>query len=229
MGIGGWLVHTLSTILERSSSGRVRILALRFYVQPVASERLLAQNAHGPIRVASIEARAFTPEHFQRPPEAIRDRFADGSACIAAVKNDELVGFMWLQPGMLRERLVRCRMHALPENRTAWDYDFHIEPKYRLGRLFARLWDCAFESLRERGVEATLSWIRLENRSSENAHRRLGARRIGWTVFLTAFEHQFMIGSLQPKCAWSRPGRCVDLRVDATRFLATRSKAPRAA
>ncbi len=216
MGWGGWLVYAFSTLVARASFQRIRILALRFYVQPVARVRLLPARPPGdPVRVAPLARDAFDAADFDRPPDAIRDRFDDGSVCIAAVKDDELLGFMWLQHGMLRERLVRCRMHALPADRVAWDYDFHIEPRHRLGRLFARLWDCAFETLRERGIEATVSWVRLENRASEHAHARLGAQRLGWAVFVTVFEHQLMLSSMRPHFAYAAPGQACDLYVDA--------------
>lgn len=233
MGLSGWSVHAVSTLVSRLSFGRVRILALRFYVQPVPQDRLLPPRpASDPIHVARVGREAFPAEAFDRPTEAIRDRFDDGSLCIAASKDGSLLGFMWLQGGVLRERLVRCRMHALPADRVAWDFDFHIEPKHRLGRLFARLWDCAFENLRERGIEATVSWIRFENRSSEHAHLRLGARRMGWAVFVTVFEHEFLLSSMRPVFAHARPGSFVDLYVDASRFLAhsiTPFEHPRAA
>lgn len=220
MGFAGWSVYAVSRLISRLSFGRITILALRFYVQPVPQNPLLPPRpASDPIQVLRIGHEAFSAEAFERPAEAIRDRFDDGSLCIAATKDDSLVGFMWLQTGVLRERLARCRMHALPADRVAWDFDLHIEPKYRLGRLFARLWDAAFENLRERGIEATVSWIRFENRSSEHAHLRLGARRMGWVVFVTIFEHQFLLGSLRPVFAYSRPGSSADLYVDAGRFL----------
>lgn len=220
MGLGGWLVHASSKLVARLSFGRVRVLALRFYVQPVARARLLPpRRAADSIRVEPVTRQAFTAEDFGRPADAIRDRFDDGAVCIAAVKGDALLGFMWLQQDVLRERLVRCRLHALPADRVAWDFDFHIEPQYRLGRLFARLWDRAFDTLRERGIDATVSWIRFENRSSEHAHLRLGARRLGWAVFVTAFEHQLMLGSMRPLLAYARPGETADLYVDATQFV----------
>jgi len=232
MGFAAWSVYAVSTLVSRLSFDRVRVLALRFYAQPVAQDRLLPPRpASDPIRVTSIGRETFAAEAFERPAEAIRDRFDDGSLCIAATKGDALLGFMWLQTGVLRERLVRCRMHALPADRVAWDFDFHIEPKYRLGRLFARLWDRAYENLRERGVEATVSWIRFENRGSEHAHLRLGARRMGWAVFVTIFEHQFLLSSMRPLFAHAGPGRCADLYVDASRFLdsVTPFEHPRAA
>lgn len=227
MGAGGWAVYALSTALERLSRRRIHLLALRFYLQPVARERLVPRrNVPDPITIGPIPEGAFDAEAFDRPEQAIADRYRDGSTCIGAVRDGELIGFMWLQPGMLRERLVRCQMHAAPADRVVWDYDFEIHPRYRLGRLFGRLWDCAFETLRERGVEATVSWVRLENRASEQAHARLGARRIGWAFFVTAFGRQLMFSSLRPKIAFARRGQVCHLHVDVADHSMARNHTP---
>jgi len=227
MGLTGWGVYAVSTVLERLSKRRIRLLALRFYVQPVASERLVSPRpANDPIRVAPLPEGAFDARAFERPRQAIEDRYRDGSNCIGAVREGELVGFMWLQHGILRERLVRCRMHAMPADRVAWDYDFEIHPRYRLGRLFGRLWDCAFEILREQEVRATVSWVRLGNRASEQAHARLGARRIGWAFFVTVFGWQLMLSSLRPKIAFTAPGRACDLYVDLAGHSVARNHTP---
>lgn len=227
MGLAGWGVYAVSTALERLSKRRIHLLALRFYVQPVANRRLVPPRpANDPIRIGPLPEGTFDPHAFDRPRQAIEDRYRDGSICIGAVREGELVGFMWLQHGILRERLVRCRMHAMPADRVAWDYDFEIHPRYRLGRLFGRLWDCAFEILREQGVRATVSWVRLGNRASEQAHARLGARRIGWAFFVTVFGWQLMLSSLRPKIAFTAPGRACDLYVDLAGHSVARNHTP---
>lgn len=219
LGIAGWTTYAVDRLLGRITRGRGGFHVLRFYVQPVPEMPDFAAKPGDAIHIAPIAPDTVDPAAFGRPLEAIADRFGDGSVCIAALKDKELIGFMWLQAGMLRERIVRCHMHALPAGRVEWDYDFFIEPRYRFGRLFGRLWQVAAQSLRDRNVEATVSWVKLGNRASEQAHARLGARPIGWAVFLVLFGHQLMVTSMRPRIAYSRPGVTPDLHVDLARVL----------
>jgi len=105
-------------------------------------------------------------------------------------------------------------MRVSPAERVVWDYDFYIAPRYRLGRLFARLWDAAGAQLREGGIEATVSWVHLGNRASAQAHARLGATPIGAALFVRLFGRQLMLTNLRPWFAWSAPGRTPSLYVD---------------
>lgn len=214
MGLAGWLFYAMDRALNRVSNGRIRILSLRFYVQPLPKERLVPVRENDPVRVGPISPSALDLAAFGRPIDAIQERFDAGSTCIAARREDELLGFMWLQKGTLKERLVRCHMRVEPSARVVWDYDFFIQPRYRVGRLFGRLWDAASASLRDQGVEATVSWIRLENRASEQAHSRLGARRIGWAVFLELFGCQAMASSFPPYLSYSGKRGRVTLVID---------------
>ncbi|TXL65962.1 GNAT family N-acetyltransferase [Zeimonas arvi] len=226
MGLPGWLAYISDRALSRLSRGRVRFVVIRLYLQPLPEEHLVPTKEGNNMRVGPISEDAFDASAFGRPPDAIRDRFRDGSLCIAATKNDELLGFMWLQRGTLRERIVRCEMRAEPESRVAWDYDFFIQPRYRLGRLFGRLWDAGSCTLREMNIEATVSWIRLDNRASEQAHARLGAKRIGWAAFLTVFGHQLMLSSFRPRASYAAPNRRATLIVDVEDLLSSRSNRP---
>lgn len=224
MGAAGWLVYATNRALRLLSWGQVGLSVLRFYAQPVPEKELLHKPANDSIRVDLIDRDTVPEPAFDRPLGAVPRRFDDGSVCIAALKGDELAGFMWLQPGVLRERIVRCRFHALPSDRVEWDYDFYIHPRYRFGRLFARLWDAAFFHLRGRGIVATVSWVHLHNRASSSAHARLGAVPIGWAMFLVIFGHQWMISSMRPKFAYSGPGRTLDLFVDAVSHVDDRRR-----
>lgn len=214
MGGAGWLVYAIDRALGRLTGGRAGLCLLRFYLQPVPASSLLPPRPGDPVSVGPIAADRVPEAAFDRPEGAVAQRFADGSTCIAALKGDELLGFMWLQPACLRERIVRCSMHVSPADRVVWDYDFYIAPRYRLGRLFARLWDAAGAHLREGGIEATVSWVHLGNRASAQAHARLGARSIGAAMFVRLFGRQLMLTSLRPWFAWSAPGRTPNLYVD---------------
>lgn len=219
MGFAGWLAYATDRVLSKVSSGRVRFLALRFFLQPLPAKPLAPIRGGDPVSVMPITEGAFEAAAFGRPPEAIRDRYRDGSICIAATRDEELLGFMWLQRGTLRERVVRCHMEAEPKDKVVWDYDFFIQPRYRLGRLFGRLWDTASDLLRSQGIGGTVSWIRLENRASEKAHARLGAKRIGWASFLTLGGYQLMLASFRPYVSLTRPGTPAALRIDVSALI----------
>lgn len=214
MGWAGWIMYALDRVLARCFGGRAGLHALRFYLQPVPDLPVPSNRPGDSIRIGRIERGAIDPAAFGRPLEAISDRYDDGSVCIAALKGEELVGFLWLQSGSLRERIVRCRLHANPAEWVEWDYDVFIDPRYRLGRLFGRLWQAAAEDLRRRNRRGTVSWVKWGNWASAHAHARLGARSIGWAVFLVLFGHQFMVGSLRPRFAYTPPGASLDLHVD---------------
>jgi len=194
----GYLFYLTERLLSRMTSGRCSLLGLWFYSQPVNSVALVPGTGDASVVIREVEAGEFPEEAFGRPTGAVPDRFRDGSVCIGAIRGSELVGFMWLHFGPLRERLVRCIFEPLPHDRVAWDYDFYIAPRYRLGRTFARLWDGANRYLRERGVDRTGSWVAFTNRGSARAHERLGARKVGWAVVLSLWRVQCTLASVSP-------------------------------
>jgi hypothetical protein len=214
MGFAGWLLYATNRALNRISKGRVEILALRFYLQPLPADRLVEVRENDPVRVGPVSPASLDLAAFGRPIDAIHERIAAGSICIAALRERELLGFMWLQRGALKERLVECYMRVEPSSQVVWDYDFFIHPRYRLGRLFGRLWDAAASTLREEGVAATISWIRIENRASELAHARLGAQRIGWAVFVRLRGGRAMVTSFPPYLSYSKKGDALKLQID---------------
>jgi len=197
-GILGLAFYWLERTFARAFADRVHLQGLWFYSQPVASEPLVGLGADGAIQVKQIFLGDLPVETFGRPPGAIEERFQDGSVCLAALRGEELAGFMWLKFGALRERLFRCTFEPEPQPSVAWDYDFFVAPKFRLGRTFARLWDEANRKLRDKGVHHTGSWVAFTNRASVRAHERLGARCVGWAVVLTAWQFQLVAASVRP-------------------------------
>jgi hypothetical protein len=79
-----------------------------------------------------------------------------------------------------------------------WDFDVYVAPEFRLGRLFARLWDFTNSELRAQGFRWTISRISAFNPESLAAHSRLGARRLGSAMFLVAGPLQVSFASLPP-------------------------------
>jgi len=212
-GLGrlGGTFYLIDRVLARLSRRRLRLLGYWFYMQPVAPQPRVQIKAGDAWQLGPIGPQRLPEAAFERPAGAIPARFADGSICVAAIRGDELGGFMWLKFGPVRERLVRCVFEPLPANEACWDYDFYIAPKYRLGRLFARLWDAADELMRSRGVRATVSWVEFSNLASARAHERLGARRVGWGVFLKLGVVQVTFASVRPfvHIAWTPRSACL--------------------
>lgn len=219
MGVVPWALYALDRALDRLSKGRARLWSFRFFAQPVPSADLVNTPSSGKSRFAVLEPGEIPASLFGRPSGAIEERFRGGSTCIAALNGNELSGFMWLQFGALRERLVACDFEPLPANLTCWDYDLEVLPRYRLGRTFARLWDEAFRVLRKRGVQATVSWIAFSNVASRRAHERMGARQVGWLVVLDLFGFKFAAQSTAPFVMFSPAGHRLRIRVDITKHL----------
>lgn len=198
IGFTGWSSYVLDRALAKISGQRVRLSALWFYAQPVQSIPKIDHRATDRIQVKVAERDEVPDGSFGRPPGAIAERFEQGSVCIAATKDGELAGFMWLQFDALRERLLRCDFVPSPHGTVSWDFDLYVAPQYRLGRTFGRLWSRAKEILVERGVQTTVSWIAFDNASSQRAHERMGARRVGWALILTAWALQVTLSSCHP-------------------------------
>ncbi|MFO1300364.1 MAG: GNAT family N-acetyltransferase [Burkholderiaceae bacterium] len=198
IGAIGWLAYACDRALSSVFAGRVRFTALWFYAQPVDRIPTIEPRASDRMQIRVIAHDEIPEEAFGRPPGAVSERFAHGGVCIAALKDSELAGFMWLQFDELRERLVRCDFVPRPHGKACWDFDFFVAPQYRLGRTFGRLWSHAKAYLGARGVETTLSWIAFDNAASQRAHERMGAKPVGWALVLTAWKLQLVLTSARP-------------------------------
>ncbi|MBX3590911.1 MAG: GNAT family N-acetyltransferase [Burkholderiaceae bacterium] len=198
MGFVNWFAYAADRALEKASGGWIRARALWFYAQPVD---LIPQTTTRPgDRISTtVVSRAELPEGaFGRPHGAFAKRFDQGSICIAARRDSELIGFMWLQFDELREQLFRCDFIPCPHGRAAWDFDLYVAPELRLSKAFARLWSHARSYLCERGIETTISWIAFDNDASQRAHRRMGAKRVGWAIVLTAGSARVVLSTARP-------------------------------
>lgn len=132
--------------------------------------------------------------------KALAHREQQGAMCIGAFSGDTIVGCLWLSIGPYREDEVRCIFAPMPVGQNSWDFDVYIRPEYRLSRAFARLWDAANDILRRHGAKWTMSRVSVLNRRSLSSHYRLGARDIGWTMFLCIGNAQLTLSSISPHC-----------------------------
>lgn len=192
------LLWAFSRLLELSTAGRARLYRYRFVAQPVADRPHVASAGAHAITIRRIDVDDPIVRQFPRPRRVIEARFGMGATCIVAEKKGSFVGFVWLKEREYPEDEVRCLYRLDPRGAAAWDFDVHIEPAYRLGRTFARLWDSANAWLRERDYQWTISRISAFNPESLAAHRRLGMRTIGSAIFLCVSHLQLSLFDRAP-------------------------------
>jgi hypothetical protein len=187
-----------ASLIRRASFGSARLIKYYFVAQPVPQRAREAtrESAHVRMYVTSDTDAVITEA--PRPLHVILDRLAQQARCVVAQRDDELAGFIWLCPGTYREDEVRCVYRWAPSEIAVWDFDVFIVPKFRMSRLFERLWAKAHTQLRSEGVAWTLSRVDAFNSGSLAAHRKLGARTLGRGWFLLAGQMQLAALSLSP-------------------------------
>lgn len=176
------VLYYLSEIMLRTSGRRARIVRYCLVAQPVPKNPLLTRTDAN-----TIIRRIFSGDPlisaFPRAPDIIDMRLARGDTCLAATVNGKFAGFLWIAFNGYDEDEVRCRYDLLGEQ-ISWDFDVHVEPRFRLGRTFLRLWDAANELLRDKGIRWSISRISAFNPASLNSHARLGTRLLGNASFV---------------------------------------------
>jgi hypothetical protein len=127
----------------------------------------------------------------------IADRYKQNALCLAAYKDDEFAGCLWYVKNHYREDEVNCAYELGSEN-LAWDFDVYVVPKFRLTPVFIKLWDTASAKLINSGCYWSLSRISAFNSMSLASHKRMGAKVIGWAVFIQIATVQLTIASISP-------------------------------
>lgn len=173
----------LQRLVRRVSPPAV-IERLHIVAQPVPRTR----DGNGR-RGQSIQVRPLGPGDptlatFTRIPAELTDRFAQGAVCLGAFRGTDLLGWLWFTVGAFRDHTHPVAVELTPAAATAWDFDVYVRPEARFTAAFARLWEAAFDALRERGVSQTLSAISAYNPASLRAHRRLGTAPFGSLLVL---------------------------------------------
>ncbi len=199
LGAADGVLYLVSRTIDRLSGGRCRLIKYHLVAQPVSATPLVPARSSGVMDVIQVDARHPLARRFPRPPDIIAARYAQGAVCFAAVHEGELAGFLWLVHDRYDDAEVRCRFVPVPSGTAVWDFDVYLEPRYRLGRGFARLWQGAHQYLRAGGVRWSISHISAFNAESLRSHQRLGAVKVGWAVFATAGAVQLMLCSHMPR------------------------------
>ena len=197
----GWtatILHISDRLLNAALRGRVRIYYYLLKAQPIPTHPMLPARRGRQFLVRELLPNDADVARIPRPAVVLSDRFAQGSRCVAAFVEGNLVGQLWWQTTAYREDEVRCVFSLQPTNRVVWDYDVYVDPEYRGSLLFAKLWDEAFAMLRAEGFEWSASRVSAWNTASLQSHGRLGARDIGKAIFFIVGPMQLMLASAPP-------------------------------
>ena len=183
----------------RATGGAVRLHKYYFFSQPVNAEPWLPAGRGATIQVREVLRTDPLLRDLPRPPWVIPYRFDQGAICLAALKEQVCVGFLWMLLGAYKEDEVRCLFIPSPKGATAWDFDVYVAPEHRGGLVLARLWDEANRYLAARGIRWSLSRISAFNAASIASHRRMGARPVGKALFLSIGSFQLSAANVRPR------------------------------
>lgn len=190
LGWGTGILYSVDRAMQQLSGGRFRIVRYRLVAQPVAEPIVKALRPSVSTSIRKIDNCDPIVSHFPREATVIQRRFDVGAECYVAEVNHEFAGYLWLAFGGFAEDEVRCDYHFAQPIECVWDFDVYVEPTYRLGRTFVRLWDAVNRDLTARGVSWSCSRISAFNPESVAAHRRLGIVELYTATF-------FCLGTLQ--------------------------------
>lgn len=189
--------------------GHGRVIRYYIVAQPVPVPPVATCRLSDAEKVQQVAAEEQIVSTFPRPAEVLRHRFERGHVCLAASSKGVFSGFLWFAHNYYEEDEVDCRFVLAEPKSSVWDYDVHVEPQFRLGRTFARLWDNANQYLAASGVRWSFSRISAFNRQSLLSHQRLGSRTLASLTFICVGPLQLAFMSCQPyiTLSWSGVGR----------------------
>lgn len=198
LGLLNVCLYALARLFALVFGRRVGIHKYYFVAQPVAKTPWLASHRGQSFEIRQVGEFDKVVRQFPRPEGIASYRFNQGAVCLAAMKSDTLVGFLWLTLGPYREDEVRCRYVPMPIGKSAWDFDVYVDSEYRNGIVFLKLWDEANRFLNAHRIEWTLSRISAFNTGSILSHARMAAQRIGAATFLTLGPWQIAASTVRP-------------------------------
>lgn len=196
-GLGAGALYSIDRVLGMLSP-RLHLRVYELMVQPIATKPLLPASFARQFQIREILPGA--PELLKmEPPQAvIAARFAQNATCLGAYKNDAFVGYMWFCFGRYEEDEVRCTFELEPAKESVFDFDFYLYPEHRMGLGFVALWNGANQYLTERGIRYTFSRLTRFNLASRRAHKHLGWKVAGRSLFLQLFGVEIMAATVFP-------------------------------
>jgi len=208
LGFGTSLLYYISEVARRVSGQRIRLTRYLIVAQPIPAAPFVKRPDRATL-ISQVDADDLRVASFPRPTNIIARRYAAENICLQAAVDGTFAGFLWLAFGTYEEDEVRCRYELSEPSRMVWDFDVYVEPRFRLGRTFVRLWDAANELLRNRGIRWSISRIAAFNAASLAAHARLGTVKLGYATFLSIGEFQLAIlpNHRVPAISWNHQTR----------------------
>jgi hypothetical protein len=197
----GWIegsVYLFSRGLSALTLGHGRLIRYHFVAQPIPSEGGAGVRSSPKITIAFVDATDPLVATFPRPNAVVEKRFRDGSVCLAAKAGEKFAGFLWLKKGQYDEDEVRCLYQLLKPRESVFDFDVYVEPEFRYGRTFSRLWGAANSHLAAEGVRWSFSRISSFNTESLRSHARMGIQKLFTANFICLGRLQITIANADP-------------------------------
>lgn len=173
----------------------------KFYVvaQPVSEKPLFPEHRAKHIVCELIpELAVDRKEHpCPRPVSVIAARYLQSAACIGAYANGAFAGCLWLVKERYEEDVVRCTF-LLPSKNSIWDFDAYVDPEYRMSPVFLKLWNHAYQVMREENIQWSISRISAFNAESRKVHGRMGAIDIAAITFIRIASWQLTFSGSKP-------------------------------
>ena len=107
----GWIngpLYLLTRGLDRISGGRVRIVKYDLAAQPLGEKFPLPYRHSTSMELRELREGDPLLAYIERPVKTLEERFRQGGRCLAAVRGDEVLGFLWWVEGPYEEDEVRC-------------------------------------------------------------------------------------------------------------------------
>jgi len=203
------MLYLLGRAMHVLSKGRCYLIRYYLVAQPVPNPFIPMCRPSESDKVVEVRGHDSLVGYFPRPDAVIRERFAKGHVCLAATNKDLFSGFLWVARGSYDEDEVHCHFVLAEPAISAWDFDVHVEPRFRLGRTFARLWDAANASYSASGIKWSFSRISAFNQKSLQSHGRMGLFRLHTLTFFCLGKYQIGLMSCNPylSFAWRESNR----------------------
>ena len=208
IGYSALAVYGFVWLVRKLSGGVIDVHYRYILLQGVPAGPLLKGRFQGAVDIRALQGPELQREYesdrdgaFSRPPvdhDRIRRRVERGDVCIAATRSSRTVGVLWLTFDTFDETEVKALFVVSRKAGMAWDSNLFIVEDARAGSLFVALWDGANQVLRDRGYRWSATQTSAFNGPSLQAHKRLGAYRIGRIVYVLIGSSQVTFSNLRP-------------------------------
>lgn len=184
LGMLNGLLYLAGRFMQKISGGHWRLIRYYIVAQPVPASFEPKNRPSTGSQVIEVGHGDALCACFPRPPEVIDKRYREGSVCLAAEVKGQFAGFLWFIRDSYDEDEVHCRFVLADADSCVWDFDVHVEPRFRLGRTFSRLWDAANERLSRDGIRWSISRISAFNANSLRSHGQFHLHRLATLTFI---------------------------------------------